>query len=106
MISTISHEFGHSLGIGHNGPGCESSIMSWDRNRDVVIGPSDEDPCGYMGLGGSGEPCDGDDSPKGCVPYDRIKKKKGDRSDLVTVAVAHGWAPMNAERSFHLRTLP
>jgi hypothetical protein len=105
MISTISHEFGHSLGIDHNGPGCESSIMSWDRNRDVVIGPSDEDMCWYMGLGGSGEPCDGDDSPKGCVPYDRIKKKKGDGSDLVSAGVAHGRTAMNSEGPFHLRSL-
>ncbi len=84
LISTIAHEFGHTLGIDHNGPGCESSIMSWQRNRDVVIGPSEEDLCWYMGLGGSGEPCDGDDSPKGCVPYDRVKKKGGG-TDLIAV---------------------
>jgi hypothetical protein len=65
LISVIAHEFGHAAGFENIEGGCETSIMSWWRDRNVVIGPSSEDMCwfwdGWEGDGGGGG--------GGCFPY-------------------------------------
>jgi hypothetical protein len=67
IISTISHEFGHTIGFDHFEAGCESSVMSWWRDRWTVFNPSAEDLCWYFNDSGPGN-CEGPD----CVPADRI----------------------------------
>jgi hypothetical protein len=65
MESVINHELGHSLGFDDIQGGCEDSIMSWDRNRHVVTGPSSEDFCWWEngGGGGGGEEIECPDPP-------------------------------------------
>jgi hypothetical protein len=61
LESVISHELGHTVGFDNIESGCESSIMSWDRNRSIVVGPGSEDLCwlsnGYDGWEGDGGGC-------------------------------------------------
>jgi hypothetical protein len=69
MDSVINHELGHSLGLDDIQSGCESSIMSWDRNRHVVTGPSSEDLC-WWGMGGGGGGGGGECGEGPCVEND------------------------------------
>jgi hypothetical protein len=88
LISVIAHELGHSLGFDDIQGGCESSIMSWDRNRHVVIGPSEEDLCWFSNPSGGGGGGGG-----GCFPYCE------DRSGI-PLQVDYDSAPVSWRESF------
>jgi hypothetical protein len=74
LISTISHEFGHTAGIGDFTTGCESSIMAHGRDRNSVISPSEEDLCWWANWG-AGPNWECPELP--CIPYDRGSGKSG-----------------------------
>jgi hypothetical protein len=61
LVSVIAHELGHTLGLADIDGGCETSIMSHDRDRNVVTGPSSDDLCWFWhyhdSQGGGGGDC-------------------------------------------------
>jgi hypothetical protein len=70
--SVLSHEMGHALGVAHpfDMDNCTDSIMSWNRNREEVINPTESDLCwiNYEAL----HPCPPEEEY--CEPVDRTPK--------------------------------
>jgi hypothetical protein len=74
LISVINHEFGHTIGWYDFDSGCETSIMSHDRDRNTVTEPSEEDMCWmYEWL----DYCEQGDDPKACRPYLHLQAAPG-----------------------------